>query len=217
MRFTVGSGILFVAAILSLLVTISVPYIRTFDAVRTYFGGSVSGTSNAINELRLGIWGFCDRAASNGNWICDNTGLAYAYQIQGQANGTTVTIGKSWTRGLVMSAVSTGFIILAFIASFSKHHIIAALLSWWSAFVTLIYMAINIALYAYVHSKMKKLGALENTNMGNGFWMSLATFVILLSAGSFLLVEHRRARTGLSESAEYGYGRRPGFFGRFRR
>lgn len=56
MRFTVGSGILLIAAILSLLVTISVPYIRTFDAVRTYFGGSVSGTSNAINELRVRVF-----------------------------------------------------------------------------------------------------------------------------------------------------------------
>lgn len=217
MPVTPGSIVITVTFLLSLLVTISAPNVRAFDDVRTYFYGTAAAgatATNAIDQIRFGIWGYCEHAISGG-WICDSTGLAYQVAVQGAANGVTETIAKSWTRGLVMSAVATGFLFIATILSYTRHHIISALVAWFSALVTLIFMAINIALYLYVRGKMRHLGTVENTNFGPGFWMSLAVLIMSLAAGFFLLIAHRRQRTG---AAEYRYGPAPGFFGRiFRR
>ena len=50
MRARAGGIIVLLATIVSLLVTISAPYIRAFDDVRVYFFGSApSGEANAIN------------------------------------------------------------------------------------------------------------------------------------------------------------------------
>jgi len=214
-RCTPGTGLLVLIALLLLLSTISVPYIRTFDVVRTYFGGSIGGSANAVNEIRLGLWGYCTRQESNGDWICDNTGLSYSYEVQ-SPNGKIEIIGKSWTRGLVMLAVATAFTWITLLLSLTHHHIISALAAWFSAVVTFIFLMINVALYAYVHHKMNDLGVAAKTNMGNAFWMSLAAFIALWIAGSLLLVEHRRVRAGYTDDTTYGYGRRPGIFSRFR-
>ncbi|KIO20274.1 hypothetical protein M407DRAFT_245863 [Tulasnella calospora MUT 4182] len=216
MRAHAGAIIVLVAAILSLLVTISSPYVRAFDDVRVYFFGDAAGSDEAINQFRLGIWGFCQRIISNGNWVCENTGLAYSYGVQG-ANGNQQWIGSSWTRGLVMSAVATGFLVITTIVAFTKHHIIAALLSWWSGLVTFIFMAINLALYLKVRAQMRHLGTIEDTDFGPGFWMSLAVLILTLIGGFVLLIEHRRSRTGADTGTSYRYASNGGFFSRFRK
>ncbi|KAG8938166.1 hypothetical protein FRC00_000518 [Tulasnella sp. 408] len=231
MRARAGAIIVLVAAILSLLVTISAPYVRAFDDVRVYFFGDAAGDAQAINQFRLGIWGFCQRVISDGNWVCENTGLAYSYGVQG-ANGNQQWVGSSWTRGLVMSPVATGFLIITTIVAFTKHHIkdvyglliivpppfsIAALLSWWSGLVTFIYLAINLTLYLKVRAQMRHLGTIENTDFGPGFWMSLAVLILTIVAGFILLIEHRRARTSVDNSASYRYASNGGFFSRFRK
>ncbi|KAG9047187.1 hypothetical protein FS837_002830 [Tulasnella sp. UAMH 9824] len=216
MRAHAGAIIVLVAAILSLLVTISTPYVRAFDDVRVYFFGDAAGNSDAINQFRLGIWGWCHRLISNGNWVCENTGLAYSYGVQG-ANGNQQWVGSSWTRGLVMSPVATGFLVITTIVSFTKHHIIAALLSWWSGLVTFIYLAINLTLYLKVRAQMRHLGTIENTDFGPGFWMSLAVLILTIVAGFILLIEHRRARSGVDTSSPYRYASNGGFFSRFRK
>ncbi|KAG8951028.1 hypothetical protein FRC04_006889 [Tulasnella sp. 424] len=217
MRPSPGAIIVLVATILSLLVTISAPYVRAFDDVRVSFSGTAaSGENDAINQFRLGIWGFCQRMISNGDWVCQNTGLAYSYGVQG-ANGNQQWVGSSWTRGLVMSAVATGFLVITTAVAFTKHHIIAALLSWWSGLVTFIFMAINLALYLKVRAQMRHLGTIENTDFGPGFWMSLAVLILTLAAGFVLLIQHRRARTGVDTGSSYRYASNGGFFSRFRK
>ncbi|KAG9018240.1 hypothetical protein FRB90_011809 [Tulasnella sp. 427] len=217
MRATIGAIIIALAAIVSLLVTISAPYIRAFDNVRVYFFGNASGANDAINQFRLGIWGFCQRAVSDGNWICETTGLAYTYGVQG-SNGNQQWVGKSWTRGLVMSAVASAFLIITTIVAFTKHHIIAAFLSWWSGLVTFIFMAINFALYLKVRHQMRHLGTIENTDVGPGFWMSLAVLILTFIAGFILLIEHRRSRTTTTTSeTPYRYAGNGGFLSRFRK
>ncbi|KAG8886860.1 hypothetical protein FRC00_000616 [Tulasnella sp. 408] len=216
MRAHAGAIIVLVAAILSLLVTISAPYVRAFDDVRVYFFGDAAGDTQAINQFRLGIWGFCQRVISDGNWVCENTGLAYSYGVQG-ANGNQQWVGSSWTRGLVMSPVATGFLVITTIVAFTKHHIIAALLSWWSGLVTFIFLAINLTLYLKVRAQMRHLGTIENTDFGPGFWMSLAVLILTIVAGFILLIEHRRKRTGVDNTASYRYASNGGFFSRFRK
>lgn len=54
MPVTPGAILITVVFLLSLLVTISAPNVRTFDAVRTYFYGNPAGAaSNAIDQVRV--------------------------------------------------------------------------------------------------------------------------------------------------------------------
>ncbi|KAG8905910.1 hypothetical protein FRB99_007990 [Tulasnella sp. 403] len=204
------SIVLILAFLLSLLVSISVPYIQVFDAVRVYFAGQVSEANtvnNIITQIRLGIWGFCNRAVKTGDLVCTTTGLAYDYTIRGP-NGATERVAPSWTRGLVMSPVATGFVLIATILSFTRHLIVAAILSWFSAFVTFIFMAINLALYLHVRGEMRHLGVVENTDLGPGFWMSLAVLILCISSGFGLLI----ARRNLNKvSTDYQYAPPPTF------
>jgi len=200
MRCLPGAFILFLALALIFLVSISVPYVVDFDVVRVLFSGSGAGGSTdvatTINQLRLGIWGYCARSVSNGSEECIHSGLAYLVELKG-TNGATESVQKSWTRGLVMSPVATGFIFLAFVASFSAHLtvlLVASLLSFMGALVTVIFMAINIALYLDVKHKMEHLGVSENTNFGPGFWMSLAVLVLTLIAGFLVCFGRNRER-----------------------
>jgi len=216
---------------LSFLVSISVPYIVDFDAVRVYLGsgGSTSaangGVTGAVNQIRLGIWGYCARGVTSGSEDCIHSGLAYQILLQGQ-NGASEAIKKSWTRGLVMSPVATGFIFLAFVLSFSQHLgvlLIASLLSFMGALVTVIWMAIDIALFVYVRNRVKKLGVSENTNFGPGFWMSLAVLILTLFAGFLVCLGRRRERNALradnyvanSNAGATGYGAKRTGFRRF--
>jgi len=229
-RWSPGTGLLFVAFVLSFLISISVPYIVDFDVVRIKFAtgataSTAGGTFQALDQLRLGIWGYC---AHDNSYLCEHTGLAYSLGMVGQ-NGASETIKPSWTRGLVMAPVATGFIFLALVLSFSEHLgtlLIASLLSFMGALVIVIFMAINIALYVYVHNKAKHLGVSENTDFGPAFWMALVTLLLTLFAGLIVCFFRRRERNALradnyvadtSGAGTTGYGRSAGRWGRFGR
>jgi len=47
---------------------------------------------------------YCYETTKNSNTFCDKTGQAYSLMISGGSN-SSVTIGSSWTRGLVIHPV----------------------------------------------------------------------------------------------------------------
>jgi hypothetical protein len=67
---------------------------------------------------------------------------------------------------------AAGFTFLAFLTSLSTHltvQLVASLLSFFSALLTLIAFAIDIALYAYVKHEVNKLDGVDaNTNTAPG-------------------------------------------------
>jgi len=188
-----GATVLAVAFILSLLTALSLPYIRVFDFARVTFQGNVAKASDGgTSEARLGVWGYCYEAAKSGEWLCVNTGYAYTFTVGG------VTIGSSWTRGLIIHPIATVLTFVALILSLFPSvfiMLLAALTSWLAAFLTLIAFFCDIALFAYFKSKMKGIdGAQPSTHPGPGFWMTLATFFILCIAGCAVLFGRKKER-----------------------
>ncbi|KAG8935362.1 hypothetical protein FRC02_008167 [Tulasnella sp. 418] len=218
LRFCSPAGlILFVAFVLSFLVSISVPYIQVFDDVRVKFNaGGVSGASRAIDQFRLGIWGYCSHEISSGDWICTRTGVGYAVGFS-NASGQTEYVRASWTRGLVVQPIATGVTFIAFLLSFSSSLgllLVASLLSFFASLVTLIFLAINIALYLYTRSKVNDFGIDQNTDFGPAFWMSIVTFVLTLISGLIVCFNRNResrVRRADSHAATTGYGRPTGW------
>jgi hypothetical protein len=217
-----GIIFLFCAFVLLFISSISLPYLTAMDITRTHFTGSSATTTGSdvnISQIRFGVWAFCYDWVSSSNIICDKTGHAYSVSV-GDGNGQVITIGRSWTRGLAVHPVATIAAFVALLFSFSTHvtlTLIASLLSFLAASLTLIAFAIDIALYAYVKHQMNKLtGVGPTTKTGPGFWLTFASLILLLLAGCTVCFGRRRDR--MSGATSYPMAnRKPGFFGRFRR
>jgi hypothetical protein len=74
----------------------------------------------------------------------------------------------------VIHPIAAAVIFVAWLLSFSTHLtvlLVASLISFLGALLTLIVFAIDIALFVEVKSKMNHIGG--HTNPGPGFWMTL--------------------------------------------
>jgi len=210
-----GATLLLIAFLLSLLTALSLPYVRDFDFVRvTFQGDPASANSNeAASQARLGIWGYCYEAAKSGEWVCDNTGSSYSFTIG------NVTIGSSWTRGLLIHPVATAATFAAFVMSLIPSvpiMLLGALTSWLAAFLTLIAFFCDIALFAYFKSQMNKLSGVQaNTSPGPGFWMTFVTFFLLCFAGCAVLFGRKKERYLRGDG--YAVNSHRPFYNKFRR
>jgi len=210
-----GAVILGIAFLLSLLVSISLPYVRVFDIVRVNFdnSGGTGSDNDHITKFRWGIWGFCRQIAGSGNWDCTSTGYGYSTDISGQQ------IGTSWTRGLVIHPIAAAAILVAWLLSFSTHltvSLVAALVSLLGAVLTLIAFAIDIALLAFIKSKMNNIsGVSEHTMPGPAFYMTLVVLVITSVAGCTVCFCRNRHRDHDTES--YKLSSRKPWYHKFRR
>jgi len=207
--------LLFFAFILSLLTALSLPYVREFDFVRVTFQGNATSANNneAASQARLGIWGYCYEAAKSGEWVCHNPGSSYSIIVG------SVTIGSSWTRGLLIHPVATVATFAAFVMSLIPNVAImlfGAFTSWLAAFLTLIAFFCDIALFAYFKNKMNEIsGANPNTNPGPAFWMTFVTFFLLCFAGCAVLFGRKKERYLRGDG--YAVKTRRPFYHKFRR
>ncbi|KAF7307715.1 hypothetical protein MKEN_01131600 [Mycena kentingensis (nom. inval.)] len=216
-----GLGFLGAALILSLLVSISLPFLSAIDFVRVTFGNGVATDGNGMTELRFGIWAPC-YYDQNDSKTCFSASSAYSISISNQAKTANVIIGSSWTRGLAVHPVATAVIFIAFCMGFSTHHLftlLASLTSFLAATLTLIAFAIDIALFANVRHEIKKLPDVSgNTNTSVAFWMTFAQLLLLLFAGCTVCFGRRKDRlSGASSYPMSSYSKPTGFFGRFRK
>lgn len=205
--------------------------------------------------LRLSICrAFCYETTKSSDTICDKTGHAYSLMVT--SSGSSVTIGSSWTRGLAVHPVgtysltlyclvlpiwipqsATGVTFVALILSLSTHitlTLLASIVSFLAALITLIAFAIDIALFAFVKHEMNKLTNVDsNTNTApgqsyqiianngadviliSGFWLTFVSFILLLLAGCTVCFGRRRDR--MNNARSYPMSQKPGLFGRFRR
>jgi len=209
-----GASILAVAFILSLLTALSLPYVLPFDIARvTFQGNAAKATNDDASEARLGIWGYCYEAARSGQWVCINTGHAYSFSIGG------VTIGSSWTRGLLIHPIATAVTFAALVMSLIPSvfiMLLGALTSWLAALLTLIAFFCDIALFAYFKNKMNDInGAQPDTKPGPGFWMTFVTFFVLCFAGCAVLFGRKKER--YIRGDDYVVNAKRPFYHKFRR
>jgi len=212
---------LFAAFVLLFITSVSLPYLSAMDITRTHFRGSTvsyPGSGTGIEQIRFGIWTYCYKSTSDASTTCGKNGYAYFVPLSG--GGSLITIGSSWTRGLVVHPLATVVTFIALLFSFSTHltvSLIASLLAFLAATLTLIAFAIDIALYAYVKHQMKKLPGVDDLTLtGPGFWLTFVSFLLLLLAGCTVCFGRRRERMS-NASTSYPMRTKPSFFGRFRR
>lgn len=87
------------------------------------------------------------------------------------ADGASSTIKASWTRGLAVHPVATAVTFVALLLSFSTHitmTLLASIVSFLAAALTLIAFAIDIALFVLVRHAMNNLNIGANTDTAPG-------------------------------------------------
>ncbi|KAG8746062.1 hypothetical protein FRC10_006165 [Ceratobasidium sp. 414] len=226
-------GIFFLVAafVLQILVSISLRYVPALDIAHVHFDGAANtGSSQAVSELRLGVWSYCYRVERSGDFACSPSSeplsprpsnrqllmghsTEHGYTVDMLASdGDQEHVSTSWTRGLVLHPISAAVILIALLLSFSQHLTVilfASLVSFLAAFFVLIAFACDIALFAYLKRRASKLdNVTAHTNPGAGFWMTFASFLILILAGCTVCLGRRHDRrqlgggTGLATTSD---------------
>ncbi|KAH9978214.1 hypothetical protein BGW80DRAFT_1249775 [Lactifluus volemus] len=212
--FISGVVILFCAFILSLIVAVSLPGLPGVDIARVHFTSGtaphVATNTESIKEIRFGIWAYCIYDAETGHRTCIDPGYGYRVQLLSASN--SITIGPGSTRGLAVHPVAAGVTFIALLFSCSSHftlNLLASLISFVAALLTLIAFAIDIALYTIVHNKVRSVAA-------PGLWIVLASLILLLLAGCTVCLGQRR-HSRMSRAIDYNTTEKPGLFSHFRR
>ncbi|KZS95441.1 pali-domain-containing protein [Sistotremastrum niveocremeum HHB9708] len=218
-----GVFLLFSALVLLVLTSISVPFLDGLDTARTHFNDQAhlpqAPDGGIMDSVRFGIWGYCTINQA-GDKTCHRD-RAYSFSIKSPGNGDTINISANWTRGLIVTPIAAAVTLLAFLFSLSSHltvEIVASILSFLAALLTLIAFAIDIALFAFVKHEMDNLQIQAKTITAPGFWLTFASFILLLLGGCTVIFGHRRNRANAGNYQSYPMSSsRRGFWQRFRR
>jgi len=202
-----GIIFLFCAFVLSILVSISLPFLPALDIARSKFGGDAIINGNIVDEVRFGVWAACTYE-TNGARICPDASHAYSVPISDTNKDASVIISSAWTRGLAVHPVATAVTFIALLFSCSTHvtvTLIASLLSFLAALLTLIAFAIDIALYAFLHHEVGEISSLQGSTItAPGFWLTFVSLILLLLAGCTVCFGRRRDRmSGASSYPSY--------------
>ncbi|KAJ6620210.1 hypothetical protein B0H10DRAFT_2023131 [Mycena sp. CBHHK59/15] len=191
--YVAGIVFLFFALILSLLASISLPFLPALDFVRVNFANAPR-SADIMSQLRFGIWAPC-YYDGNGQRSCVFGGHGYSFRITSFDLKQSVLIGSSWTRGLAIHPVAAVFTAVAFGFACSKSDrapVIATLASFVAAFLMAIAFIVDIALYAFVKQQIGKLPNPGNTVASSAFWMTFVSLILLVMSGCTVCFGRRR-------------------------
>ncbi|KAL0571247.1 hypothetical protein V5O48_010717 [Marasmius crinis-equi] len=214
-------GIIFLlcATVLSFLVSISLPFLPALDVARTHLPGQAIVNGQPVTELRVGVWAPCTYSPS-GDRICATSHHGYSISISNVNKDSGVVIGGGWTRGLAIHPVATAVTFIALLLSFSTHvtvTLLASLVSFLAALLTLIAFACDIALYAFLKHKAKEVNDIRaNTNTAPGFWLTFVALILTLLAGCTVCFGRRKDRMANASAYPMTEKKTP-FWQRFRR
>ncbi|KIK64991.1 hypothetical protein GYMLUDRAFT_39402 [Collybiopsis luxurians FD-317 M1] len=203
-----GIIFLFCAFILSLLTSISLPFLPALDIARSHLNGNALINGDNVNQIRFGVWAACTYKSDSDSRICTDVQHGYSTPISDTNKDASVIISGSWTRGLAVHPVATAVTFIALLFSFSSHvtvTLIASILSFLAALITLIAFAIDIALFAFLRHEVGEIPALKaTTNTAPGFWLTFVSLILLLLAGCTVCFGRRRDRmSGASSYPSY--------------
>ncbi|ELU44245.1 hypothetical protein AG1IA_01714 [Rhizoctonia solani AG-1 IA] len=190
-------GIFFLVAalVLQILVSISLRYVPALDIARTHFSGAASaGSSQAVNELRskAGILHVAQPVSLTFLLSVPNSSrrLGHGYSLtMSSSGGDEERIGASWTRGLILHPICKSNLLL-----YSK-----------PGHDRIIQLPQSSSLHWRRASKLDNV--IASTKPGPGFWMTLASFIVLLFAGCTVCLGRRHDRrsaagTGLATTSD---------------
>lgn len=224
-----GTFLLSGALILLIFTSISVPYLSPLNISEVDISsGSLTVCRNdgcdtlvsSVEKVRVGVWGYCAEDSS-GEQTC--TGADSAYELIFKTSSSSVSIGASWTRGLVIHPIAAALTLVALLFSFASSTFLILLTTLFAsvgALASLASFACDIALFVFLRHKINSLEDIEaSTNPGIGFWFAFAATIALMVGSCVSCLGRRRARMdGATSGGTYPMSpTKTGFWQRFSR
>jgi len=177
----VGTFLIFAAAILLLITTISAPVIDHISMM------NVALTNES--DVSFGTFGHCILAPSfSGKDYCTGSHIGYdPAQIMenidgGDFNYASATSTKGLTRVMVLHPVACALAFLAFLCAAGSGvcgALLATALAALAWIVTLVVMAVDFALFGIIKNHVNKDGSGSHAKYGTGMWTCLAAMICL--------------------------------------
>ncbi|KAI0087672.1 hypothetical protein BDY19DRAFT_952611 [Irpex rosettiformis] len=210
-------GVLFLLAAFTLLffTALSLPFIPPLDLVRVHFGGVPSigyGGQASLTELRFGTWGYC-WYESTGARFCSSASHAYMVTVYNADKSRFQFLAPPFTRGLAVHPTAVGLTFCALLLSLFTNTIIALLVVLLTLLASLFAIAciiVDLVLYTGIKHRMENLdGSIQDTRLGTGFWMVVASFILLCLAGFTVCFGRRRDRMSGATSYPLTHHKKP--------
>ncbi|KAJ7582895.1 pali-domain-containing protein [Mycena floridula] len=199
--------LLFIAFLLLLLVTLSIPIIKTiylFTLSTNVDGGLLNFNADASGSVKFGVWGYCTSAVdvavagikhSTAAASCTKPHLGYTFDSTVatflDVQGFTDVISKVTTASMVLHPIACGLTFLVFLVSLFMLHrgsngtsrlpsLITLVLGTLAAVLTTIIFLIDVIFIAIVRKRIENDTDNEvHLGWGNAVWMVLGATIAL--------------------------------------
>ncbi|KAL8290062.1 hypothetical protein RQP46_003001 [Phenoliferia psychrophenolica] len=212
---TPGTVVVLAGTILLVLVSVSVPILKSVYFLEASVSATVDSTTYASGAIRLGVWGYCVGST------CSNTTLGYTLNnidellgISQEGIGALIsekiptTLVKWLTYVLVLHPIAAGFGVIATICGLLAHIREFAITGFttcfagFGAFFALVAFIFDMILFYLAKKRIVAAGG--SATLGNALWMTLAGMLCLMFSGCFFglgrcLIRKRRPEREASE------------------
>ncbi|RDW62571.1 hypothetical protein BP5796_10873 [Coleophoma crateriformis] len=216
----VGTFLLFAAAILLLITTISAPVITDIGILKVTLTNQSDLRNSSIN---FGTFGYCTldvAPASSDQDYCSGKHIGYnPALIMAEADGTAFgsmsgDSTKALTRVMVLHPVGCGLAFIAFLFALGAGvfgALLASLVSALAFIITVVVMAVDFTIFGIIKNKVNKDGTGSRAYYSIGMWTTvaamiclfLATFIVFFTCFSARM--HKRRNTHSTKAVDAGY------------
>ncbi|KAL1404820.1 hypothetical protein Q8F55_008430 [Vanrija albida] len=179
--FTIGSFFLFAATILLLVASLSPPTVAKLGFLNYHSAGTV---------VRLGIFGACRTGEGISNQC---TARSVGYNLNYVIGNFDFSNGMSnATRAFVLHPVACGVSFIGFLIAFFSDRfglIFSSLITFVAFVLSLICMAVDFAVFAYVRRHINNNVQGGSANWAASIWLVLAATILLFLAQFIVLFE----------------------------
>jgi len=200
--------LLFVAFILLLLVSLSVPIIKTVYLLHITVNVGSSLLHSGVNAgVKFGVWGYCTDSTEtsvvgidhSSKGECSKAALGYTFDNSVSealhVSGLENTISRTLSAALVLHPIACALTFITLVVSLSMlrrgysgtasrvSSVVTLVIASFATTITIIVFLIDVIFVAIVRNKVKDKSHDLQINWGNAVWMTLgATIALLISS-----------------------------------
>lgn len=204
----IGSAMLFIAMVLTIVVDVSAPVVNNISFAKVNLAGDATA--------KFGVFGYCSQG-SNGDETCSNTRIGYnpATVLEDVGSGdigtTRTDTTEALTRALILHPIGTVLLFFTFLLSLSSGSTVVGILTTLTSAVAFIINAVAVIVDFVIVSLLRKKVRDNGGDLmyGVAIWIALVAAALALIATVLMLVTccsgRRRRRRESSKVAANGY------------
>ncbi|BGP23761.1 rim9 protein [Rhodotorula toruloides] len=197
--------------ILLVLVSVSVPLLKSIYFLKASISTSVGGT-NISGTVTLGAWGYCVDGTCTSAKLGYSLDVAQLFGVNGKIAGISTSVLKWITYLLILHPIAAGFSVISVVLGLLAHmHGFAgtAFTTCFASFAatfSLLAFIFDIVVFVIAKSRIQSSAVGGSAQLGNAIWMTLAAMILLALSGFFFgcgACVIRRQRAGKEASEAY--------------